>query len=60
METVLSGLQWRQCLVYLDDIIVFGRSFEKTLSNLCDVFQRLKTAGLTLKPNALVTLPKNH
>ena len=28
MDLVLSGLQWSQCLVYLDDIIVLGRSFE--------------------------------
>ena len=28
MDAVLGGLQWNQCLVYLDDIIVLGRSFE--------------------------------
>ena len=27
MELVLRGLQWDRCLVYLDDIIVFGRTF---------------------------------
>ena len=27
MDVVLSGLQWSQCLVYLDDIIVLGHSF---------------------------------
>ena len=50
MELVLSGLQWKQCLVYLDDIIVFGDSFDKTLANLDSVFCRLRSAGLTLKP----------
>ena len=34
METVLAGLQWDLCLVYLDDIIVIGKSFEDMLSNL--------------------------
>ena len=24
MEFVLAGLQWQTCLVYLDDVIVFG------------------------------------
>jgi hypothetical protein len=24
METVLAGLQWNICLIYLDDIIVLG------------------------------------
>jgi hypothetical protein len=28
METVLAGLQWDMCLIYLDDAIVLGRSFE--------------------------------
>ena len=28
METILAGLQWDICLLYLDDIITFGKSFE--------------------------------
>jgi hypothetical protein len=28
METVLAGLQWDICLIYLDDIIVFAKTFE--------------------------------
>ena len=28
METLLSDLLWRKCLVYLDDVIVFGKTFE--------------------------------
>ena len=50
METVLSGLQWEICLIYLDDIIVFAKSFEEMLDNLAKVFDRLRTAGLKLKP----------
>lgn len=30
MEAILSGLQWERCLVYLDDIITFGSTFEET------------------------------
>ena len=37
MDVVLSGLQWTSCLVYLDDIIVMGRTFEEHLSNLDSV-----------------------
>jgi hypothetical protein len=50
METVLRGLQWNECLVYLDDIIVFGATFEQTLERLMHVFDRLHQAGLKLKP----------
>ena len=33
METVLKGLPWDICLVYLDDIIVHTRSFDQHLMN---------------------------
>lgn len=49
METVLSGLQWQICLVYLDDIIVIGKTFENMLDNLKQVFDRLLSSNLKLK-----------
>lgn len=49
METVLAGLNYKMCLVYIDDIIVFGRTFEETLDNLEQVFGKLENAGLKLK-----------
>ena len=49
MDLVLAGLQWSECLVYLDDVIVLGRSFEEHLKNLQSVLQRLRQAGLRLK-----------
>ena len=50
MDLVLAGLQMEHCLVYLDDVIVIGRSFAEHLQNLQAVFQRLRQAGLKLKP----------
>ena len=49
MDKVLAGLHWEQCLVYLDDIIVFGRTFEETLARLRCVMDWLQAAGLKLK-----------
>ena len=49
MDHVLRGLQWEKCLVYLDDIIIFGKTFDETLGNLRCVMKRLKSAGLKLK-----------
>jgi hypothetical protein len=46
METVLAGLQWNICLIYLDDVIVLGRSFEDMVTNLKQVYDRLLAAGL--------------
>ena len=51
MDLVLSGLQWSQCLVYLDDIVVLGRSFEEHIRDLDSVFKRLRESGLHLKPS---------
>lgn len=45
----MAGLHWDICFVYLDDIIVTGKTFEKMLSNLSKVFDRLKGAGLKFK-----------
>ena len=42
------GVQWTQCLVYLDDVIIIGQDFEEHLSS---VLQKLREAGLRLKPS---------
>ena len=28
-EIALAGLQWVTCLIYLDDVIVFGKDFDE-------------------------------
>ena len=40
MGTILAGLQWDICLIYLDDIITFGYSFEEAAENLKRVLDR--------------------
>jgi hypothetical protein len=54
MELVLRGINWSRCVVYLDDIIVFGRNFDETLDNLKEVLDRLRQVELTLKPKKCV------
>jgi len=49
MDFVLCGLSYIICLVYLDDIIIFGRSFDEQLVRLREVFSRIKQANLKLK-----------
>ena len=51
MEEVLSGLHWTTCLVYLDDILIFSATVEDHLVRLRDVLDRLKNAGLKIKPS---------
>ncbi len=51
MECCLAGLQWEQCMVYLDDVIVFSATFSQHLERLGNVFDRFRTSGLKLKPS---------
>ena len=51
MDLVLVGLSWEACLVFLDDIIVFGETFEQHLKRLEAVLERLRAAQLKLKPS---------
>ena len=51
METVLGDMQWHKILVYLDDVVAFGNSFEIAYANLEEVFSRMRKAHLTLKPS---------
>ena len=49
MDMVLAGIKWSRCLVYLDDIIVMGKSFHHHLLNLRVVMDKLREAGLKIK-----------
>ena len=51
IEKVLNQLQFKTCLVYLDDVITFSSSFEQQLSRLQEVLNRIQNAGLKLNPN---------
>ena len=48
MDRTLAGLSWNICLYYLDDIIVFAKTWEEHLQRLETVFQRLQEANLKL------------
>ena len=50
MDRVLRGLTWKQCLVYVDDVLIFSSTFEKHLIDIDEVLSRFKFAGLKLKP----------
>ncbi|GFY06098.1 retrovirus-related Pol polyprotein from transposon 412 [Trichonephila clavipes] len=51
METVLKGLTFEACLIYLDDIIIGGRTFEEHLQNIRKVLSKLRDANLKLNPS---------
>ena len=49
MSQVMRGLHWKRCLVYIDDILVFGNGFESALHSLELVLIRVAEYGLQLK-----------
>ena len=51
LSRVLHGLEWRLCLLYIDDVLIFAPTCEEHLSRLQLVFERLCQADLTLKPS---------
>ena len=50
MTKVLKELNWKIALIYIDDILVFSKSFEDHVQHLRLVFQKLREANLTLQP----------
>ena len=50
MHLALKGLCWSDCLVYLDDIITFGRTLQEHRERLSLVLSRLSEAGLKINP----------
>ena len=48
-ELVLSGLTFDICLVYLDDILIFSKTFDEHCDRLAAIFDRLDRHTLKLK-----------
>ena len=50
MEECLGDLLHRVCFIYLDDIIIFAKTFDEHQERLRMVFERLKECGIKLSP----------
>ena len=50
MHLILKGLCWSDCLVYLDDIIIFGRTLGEHRERLSLVLSRLAEVSLKINP----------
>jgi len=54
MSRVLDGLIMKICFCYMDDIVVFSKTFEEHLQHIEIIFERLKEANLS------INLEKSH
>jgi transposase InsO family protein len=50
MHTVLRNENWVKCLIYLDDVLIFGKNIEEHDARLRSVLQKIREAGLKLSP----------
>lgn len=50
VELILQGLNWQTCIIFLDDIVVFGSSFQEHLQRVEEVLHRIHDSGMNLKP----------
>lgn len=48
METILHDFNRKTCLIYLDDVIIYGTTFENHLEILIEVLKKLKARNLIL------------
>lgn len=51
MTCCFGDLNFTQLLIYLDDLIIFSKTFDEHLERLQGVFDRLREHGLKLKPS---------
>jgi hypothetical protein len=51
MTNVLGDMTYHSCALFMDDIVVPGKSFRESLDRLGEVFSRLLNSGLKLKPS---------
>ena len=49
IDITLSALQSARILAYMDDIVIFSKTFEEHLENLEQIFNRLRSSGISLK-----------
>ncbi|KMQ91307.1 enzymatic polyprotein endonuclease reverse [Lasius niger] len=58
MNSILTGMQGIKCLVYLDDIVIYGASLQEHNKRLIEVLRRLRENNLKLQPEKCEFLRK--
>ena len=50
MNVLLRTENWEKCLIYLDDVLIFGRTFNEHLQRLTCVLDKICAGGIKLSP----------
>ncbi len=51
MELIFHGMHWTKVCFFIDDVIIFGKTFDQKMANMRDAFTRLRKAGLKVRPD---------
>lgn len=51
MQSVLAPYLWLFCLVYIDDIVIYSKTYEEHIDHLDKVLEAIEMAGITLSPS---------
>ena len=51
IDIILQRLEYKIALEYLNDIIIYGATVQECLANITIVLERIRQAGLKLKPS---------
>ena len=49
LDIILSGVRWKTCLVYIDDVVIFWKTEEEHSAQVSHVLTLLEEAGVKLK-----------
>ena len=50
IEQIMAGVQHETCLIYLDNVIVYSKTFDDDIQRLDEVFTRMSGASLKFSP----------
>ena len=58
MDVLLTGLLWKECICYIDDILVFSETFEQHMATLYEIFRRCNRVNLQLRLDKCFFCPR--
>ena len=49
MEDILGSMVWKTAIVYIDDVIIFGHTYQEAYDRLVEVLEKLRAAKMRLR-----------
>jgi transposase InsO family protein len=59
MNVILKDQVWEKCVIYLDDVLIFGRTAGEHNERLVEVLEQFRKSGMKLSPHKCVFSKEN-